>query len=202
MTTQIVLATRNQHKAQELSRILASKNLDVEILTIDAFPDAPEVAETESTFEGNALLKAHALAKHSGLVAIADDSGLCVDALNGMPGVLSARWSGAKDNIDKENLKLVLNQIAHVPDDHRGAQFVCAAVAVFPDGKEFVARGVVHGEIIKSPRGTNGFGYDPIFQPIDSNKTTAELTAEEKDLISHRGQALRELAIHLAGAIT
>lgn len=197
MTSQIVLATRNAHKAEELERILQDQKLDVEILTIDKFPDAPEVPETEDTFEGNALLKARALAEHTGLPAIADDSGICIDALDGKPGVLSARWSGATENVDQQNLELVLTQLAGVPEGKRGAQFVCAAVAVFPDGSELVSRGVVNGEVLETPRGKNGFGYDPIFQPIGSTKTTAEMSATEKDLISHRGQALRDLALKL-----
>ena len=197
MTKQFVLATRNAHKAEELQRILLDQNINVEILTLDRFADAPEVIETESTFEGNALLKARAISAHTGLPAIADDSGLCVNALNGMPGVLSARWSGAEENVDQENLNLVLKQISDVPDVRRGAQFVCAAVAVFPDGVELIARGVVEGEITRAPIGSNGFGYDPIFKPNNSSKTTAELTAEEKDAISHRGQALRDLAKQL-----
>ena len=197
MTKQFVLATRNAHKAEELQRILLDQNINVEILTLDRFADAPEVIETESTFEGNALLKARAISAHTGLPAIADDSGLCVNALNGMPGVLSARWSGAEVDVDQENLNLVLKQISDVPDVRRGAQFVCAAVAVFPDGVELIARGVVEGEITRAPIGSNGFGYDPIFKPNNSSKTTAELTAEEKDEISHRGQALRDLAKQL-----
>ena len=197
MTKQFVLATRNAHKAEELQRILLDQNINVEILTLDRFADAPEVIETESTFEGNALLKARAISAHTGLPAIADDSGLCVNALNGMPGVLSARWSGAEVDVDQENLNLVLKQISDVPDVRRGAQFVCAAVAVFPDGVELIARGVVEGEITRTPKGSNGFGYDPIFKPNNSSKTTAELTAEEKDAISHRGQALRDLAKQL-----
>lgn len=197
MSLKIVLATRNNHKAEELQRILHDQNINVEILTLSEFPDAPEVIETESTFEGNALLKARAISLHTGLPAIADDSGLCVDALNGMPGVLSARWSGADKDIDQENLNLVLKQISDVPDVRRGAQFVCAAVAVFPDGRELTARGVVDGEIIRAPRGINGFGYDPIFKPHGLDKTTAELSAEEKDAISHRGKALRDLALQL-----
>jgi XTP/dITP diphosphohydrolase len=127
-----VLATRNAHKATELKRILEELDLDCELLTVADFPDAPEVEETENTFEGNALLKARALAKFTGLAAIADDSGICVDALDGNPGVLSARWSGATENVDKANLDLVLEQIKDVPTESRGAKFVCAAVAVFP----------------------------------------------------------------------
>lgn len=202
MTLKIVLATRNNHKAAELQRILADQNLSVEILNLGSFPDAPEVIETESTFEGNALLKARAICAHTGLPAIADDSGLCVNSLNGMPGVLSARWSGAKSDVDEQNLQLVLNQIADVPDVRRGAQFVCKAVAVFPDGTELIASGTVEGEIVREPRGTNGFGYDPIFKPQNFELTTAQLTAEQKDAISHRGKALRDLADQLAKVIS
>lgn len=202
MTLKIVLATRNEKKAAELQRILADQNLSVEILSLSNFPDAPEVIETESTFEGNALLKARAICASTGLPAIADDSGLCVNSLNGMPGVLSARWSGATANVDEQNLQLVLNQIADVPDVRRGAQFVCKAVAVFPDGTELIASGTVEGEIVRQPRGNNGFGYDPIFKPQNSELTTAELTAEQKDAISHRGKALRDLADQLAKVIS
>ncbi|NBU31684.1 MAG: RdgB/HAM1 family non-canonical purine NTP pyrophosphatase [Actinobacteria bacterium] len=194
MTTQIVLATRNLHKADELGRILATLNLDIEVLTVANFPAAPEVEETEVTFVGNALLKARALVAHTGLPAIADDSGLCVDALAGAPGVLSARWSGASENIDQANMDLVLKQLVHTPDEQRGAQFVCAAVLVLPDGTEVVRSGLVNGDILRTPRGTQGFGYDPIFQPTGFTQTTAELSPEEKDAISHRGQALRQLA--------
>ncbi len=202
MTLKIVLATRNNHKAEELQRILVAQNLDVEILNLTAYPDAPEVVETESTFEGNALLKARAICTHTGLPAIADDSGLCVNSLNGMPGVLSARWSGADKNIDEENLNLVLKQISDVPAVRRGAQFVCKAVAVFADGTELIASGSVEGEIIRQPKGTNGFGYDPIFRPFNSELTTAQMSAEQKDEISHRGKALRDLANQLAKVIS
>jgi XTP/dITP diphosphohydrolase len=202
MTNQIVLATRNPHKAQELARILKDQELNLEIVTIDKFPDSPEVVETESSFVGNALLKARAIVKHTGLAAIADDSGICINALNGMPGVFSARWSGATQNIDQENLNLVLKQIADVPDVRRGAQFVCAAVAVFPDGTELISRGVVEGEIVREPKGLNGFGYDPIFRASGSEKTTAELSPTEKDLISHRGQALKDLVQQLKVAVS
>lgn len=197
MRTQVVLATRNLHKAEELARILSQLNLDIDLLTVDQFPDAPEVEETEDTFEGNALLKARALAAHTGLPAIADDSGLCVDALAGAPGVLSARWSGATENVDQENLELVLRQLVHAPDEQRGAQFVCAAVLVMPDGSEVVVRGTVAGDLLREPRGTGGFGYDPIFVPDGFSATTAEMSAEQKDAISHRGQALRKLALEM-----
>jgi len=194
MPTQIVLATRNAHKAHELARVLESVGLDIELLTIDAFPDAPEVAETEATFEGNALLKARALAAHAGIPAISDDSGLCVNALNGMPGILSARWAGATENADEANLNLVLQQIADVPDVRRGAQFVCAAALVLPDGREFTVRGTVDGQLLREPHGDHGFGYDPIFMPDGFEMTTAQMSAEAKDAISHRGKAMRALA--------
>jgi len=191
---QFVLATRNAHKATELKRILEELDLDCELLTVADFPDAPEVEETEITFEGNALLKARALTKFTGLAAIADDSGICVDALDGNPGVLSARWSGATVNVDQANLDLVLEQVKAVPAESRGAKFVCAAVAVFPDGKELVAIGEMNGHLLIAPVGENGFGYDPIFVPQGFEISTAQMTASEKDAISHRGKALNQLA--------
>ena len=192
MTRRVVLATRNQHKVTELRRILHSAGVDVELVGTDEFPDLPDVDETGSTFAANALLKANDVARRTGLVAIADDSGLCVDALNGMPGILSARWAGAHGN-DRANLDLVLAQISDVPDNRRGAAFHCAAAAATPDGDERVVEGVLEGSLIREPRGTNGFGYDPIFTPRGYVLTTAELTPDEKDAISHRGQALRAL---------
>ena len=199
MPTTFVLATRNTHKAEELDRILRSFGMDVELKIVDQFPGAPEVEETENTFEGNALLKARALCDFTGLPAIADDSGICVDALDGNPGVLSARWSGATENVDQANLELVLEQIRDVPDGERGAHFTCAAVAVFPDGTELVAIGKMTGSLLREPVGSNGFGYDPIFVPMGFTKTTAEMGAPEKDAISHRGIALRELAQAIKG---
>jgi len=192
MTRRVVLATRNQHKVTELRRILHSAGVDVELVGTDEFPDLPDVDETGSTFAANALLKANDVARRTGLVAIADDSGLCVDALNGMPGILSARWAGAHGN-DRANLDLVLAQISDVPDNRRGAAFHCAAAVATPDGDERVVEGVLEGSLIREPRGTNGFGYDPIFTPRGYVLTTAELTPDEKDAISHRGQALRAL---------
>ena len=197
-----VLATRNAHKATELKRILEELDLDCELLTVADFPDAPEVEETETTFEGNALLKARALAKFTGLAAIADDSGICVDALDGNPGVLSARWSGATENVDQANLDLVLEQIKDVPKESRGAKFVCAAATVFPDGKELVATGEMLGSLLNAPTGENGFGYDPIFVPTGFTKTTAQMIAAEKDAISHRGKALNDLAIQISEVIS
>ena len=192
MSHRVVLATRNQHKVTELRRILASSSLDVDLVGTESFPDLPDVAETGSTFAANALLKARDVAQRTGLVAIADDSGLCVDALNGMPGILSARWAGSHGD-DAANLELLLAQLADVPSKRRGAAFYCAAAVAIPDGDERVVEGVLEGSLITEPRGSNGFGYDPIFTPLGYSLTTAELIPEEKDAISHRGHAFRAL---------
>lgn len=197
MTSIVVLATRNQHKVDELTRILADVGLDVELVGTEQFPDLPEVAETGSSFAANALLKARDVAQRTGHIAIADDSGLCVDALNGMPGIFSARWAGQHGD-DQANLALVLAQLADVPDERRSAAFHCAAAVVTPDGDERVVEGTLEGNIIRESRGSNGFGYDPIFTPRGYVLTTAELTPAEKDAISHRGQAFRSLAPVLA----
>lgn len=186
-----VLATRNAHKVDEVSRILHAEGVDIVLVPLPA--DAPDVAETESTFAGNALLKARAAAEVTGLPAIADDSGLCVDALHGMPGVLSARWAGRHGD-DAANLALLLAQMSEVPDLRRGAQFVCAAAWVVPGMEEHVVEGVLEGTLAREARGSNGFGYDPIFVPQGYALTTAELRPSEKDAISHRGQSLRLLA--------
>lgn len=192
-----VLSTRNAHKLDELQRILESAGLDIKLTTVADYPGAPEVDETETTFEGNALLKARALAQFTGFPAIADDSGICIDALDGKPGILSARWSGATDNVDRANLELVLEQIKDVSDDKRGAQFVCAAAYVDPDGTEFTVRGTLDGHLLRAPQGTHGFGYDPIFVPQGFDITTAQMSSEQKDSISHRGQALKKLVAQL-----
>ncbi|WP_159943168.1 MULTISPECIES: RdgB/HAM1 family non-canonical purine NTP pyrophosphatase [unclassified Nocardiopsis] len=196
----IVLATRNKKKVPEMRAILADAGVKAEVLSLDAFPDAPEVPETADTFLGNALLKARAIAAHTGLPAVADDSGLSVDELRGMPGVLSARWSGrfGAGDQDRANLDLVLDQLADTPSERRGAQFVCAAVLVMPDGTEAVAEGVLRGRLVRERRGENGFGYDPVFVPEGESRTTAELSPEEKNAISHRGIAFRKLARELA----
>jgi len=184
----VVLATRNPGKLRELARILGAQ---VALAGLDEFAGAPDVPETGATFEENALLKARAIAEYTHLPAVADDSGLCVDALNGMPGVLSARWAG-RHGADKANLDLVLAQVADVPDERRGARFVCAAALV--DGaREEVVTGTVAGRLIREPRGSGGFGYDPIFVPDGFDVTTAEMTPEAKDAISHRGRAFRAL---------
>jgi XTP/dITP diphosphohydrolase len=188
----VVLATRNAGKIAELGRILADVGGGVEIVGLEAFPDAPDVPETGLTFADNALLKARAIADCTGLPAVSDDSGLAVDALHGMPGVLSARWAG-KHGDDTANLELLLGQLADVSE--RGAAFVCVAALALPGGGgEWTATGVLAGALTRARRGRNGFGYDPIFVPEGLMTTTAELGPAEKDAISHRGRAFRALA--------
>jgi XTP/dITP diphosphohydrolase len=196
----LVLATRNPAKLGELRRILEAGQVPVSVADLHEFPGMPEVAETGLTFEENALLKARAVAAFTGQPAVADDSGLCVDALNGMPGVLSARWSGTHGD-DEANLRLVLGQMADLPAEHRGARFECAAALVLPSGAEHITEGIVEGWLTDSPRGSNGFGYDPIFVADGAELTTAQISAEEKDKISHRGRALRALAPIIAALL-
>jgi XTP/dITP diphosphohydrolase len=197
----VVLATRNAAKLRELARILRAEESasqdggeQIRLAGLDEFPGAPDVPETGATFEENALLKARAIADYTGLPAVADDSGLCVNALNGMPGVLSARWAGRHGD-DTANLELVLAQVTDVPDTRLGAQFVCAAALAVPgpNAREWVVTGQLEGRLIRAPRGSGGFGYDPIFLPNGFGQTTAEMTAEAKDAISHRGRAFRAL---------
>mgnify|MGYP000314203122 CR=1 FL=1 len=188
---EIVLATRNKGKIRELERIFASTLPGVKLLGTDAFPDLADVAETEDTFEGNALLKARAVSHFTNLPAIADDSGLAVDHLGGAPGIFSARYSGVHGD-DQANLNRVLHEMDGV--SNRRAQFVCAAAFVAPRGYELVLRAEMVGNLIDAPRGEKGFGYDPIFIPIGFNQTTGEMDPELKDSISHRGKAMRELA--------
>jgi XTP/dITP diphosphohydrolase len=196
----LVLATRNPAKLAELSRILADGNVPVDLATLADFPRLPEVAETGRTFTENALLKARAVAAFTGLPTVAEDSGICIDALNGMPGVLSARWSGVHGD-DEANLRLVLGQLADVPAGQRGAHFAAAAALVLPSGPEHVTEGTLHGSVTAARRGTNGFGYDPIFLPDSSELTTAEMAPADKDKISHRGRALRTLAPIIAALL-
>ncbi len=196
MSRRVVLATRNEHKVVEVRRILADAALDVDLVGLDAFPDAPDVAETGLTFEENALLKARAISQDTGLPAIADDSGLAVGVLGGMPGIFSARWAGSHGD-DLANLQLLLAQLSGVTDANRAAAFVCAAALAMPDGTEDVVRGELRGRIITAPRGSNGFGYDPVFVPDGETRTTAEMEPGEKDAISHRGVAFRALAERL-----
>ncbi len=190
-----VLATRNRGKLAELVTILADAGVTEQILTLDDI-EVPDTPETGVTFAENALLKARAVVAATGLPAIADDSGLSVDVLGGAPGVFSARWSGGDD---QANVNLLLAQLSDVPAEYRSAQFVCAAVAVWPDGREAVELGSVTGVLTFEPRGHNGFGYDPIFEvPTDAGpRTTAELSSEAKHAISHRGRAFRALAARL-----
>ena len=193
----LVLATRNAGKIAELSRILNAAGFADGLVGLESFPGAPDVTETGLTFADNALLKARAIAAYTGLPAVADDSGLCVDALHGMPGVFSARWAG-KHGDDDANLNLVLGQLSDV--SARGAQFVCVAALALPPGadgepgREWTVTGVLAGSLASAPRGSNGFGYDPIFVPENSSQTTAELAPEAKDAISHRGRAFRAIA--------
>jgi XTP/dITP diphosphohydrolase len=198
--TRVLLASRNPKKLAELRRLLVPLAPGVEVLGLGDVAEYPEPAETEPTFEGNALLKARAAVAATGLPSIADDSGLCVDALNGMPGVLSARWAGvAKD--DAANNALLLEQLADVPDERRGAEFGCCVALVLPDGREEVAFGTMRGSIIREQRGHGGFGYDVVFVADGDSRTSAQLGVEEKDAISHRGEAVRSLAPRVAAVL-
>ncbi|MGW4030425.1 RdgB/HAM1 family non-canonical purine NTP pyrophosphatase [Streptomyces sp. NPDC004838] len=190
--TRIVLATRNAGKISELKAILAAAGLPHDLVGADAYPEIPDVKETGVTFAENALLKAHALASATGLPAVADDSGLCVDVLGGAPGIFSARWAGTHGD-DTANLNLLLAQLSDIDAPHRGAHFLCAAALALPDGTERVVEGHLLGTLRHTPAGTNGFGYDPILQPIGETRTAAELSPEEKNAISHRGKAFRAL---------
>ena len=203
----IVLATNNPKKLAELRRIVAACGLAVEVSGLRDFPAYPEPEETERTFEGNAFLKATAAARETGLVAVADDSGLAVDELNGMPGVLSARWSGHHGD-DAANLSLLLAQLEDVHDPHRTARFTCAAALVVPGpGEPVVVERSLEGRFATTPVGEHGFGYDPVFVPVQEDapggagRTTAQMEPAEKNAISHRGQAFRDLAPTLAGLL-
>lgn len=191
----ILLATRNRKKLVELQRILdgALGAHRIALIGLDDVEAYPELPETGLTFGENALIKAREGCRRTGLPTVADDSGLAVEALNGMPGVFSARWAGRHGD-DNANLQLVLDQIADLPDEHRGASFVCTVALVLPGGKEHLVDGRQPGQLLREPRGDGGFGYDPIFRGDGQDRTNAELTPTEKDAISHRGKALRELA--------
>ena len=191
------LASRNAKKIAEMERILLEHLPDVEVLGLDAVAAYDEPVEDDSTFAGNALIKARAGLAATGLATVADDSGLCVDALNGMPGVLSARWSGPPKD-DGRNNALLLAQLADVPEERRGAHFTCAVAIVIPDGRELVVEGRMEGTILHEVRGSGGFGYDVLFVADERpGVSTAELSSAEKDAISHRGHALRALAPRL-----
>ena len=193
----LLLASRNPGKLVELQRMLSAAG-GVTVVGLNDVPEFPEAPETGATFAENALAKGRDAVAATGLPAVADDSGLAVDALNGMPGVLSARWAGRHGD-DVANLELLLAQLGDVPDERRGAAFVCAAALVLPDGTEIVEHGVWPGRIVRAPRGSGGFGYDPIFVPDGEQRTSAELSPQEKDAASHRGRALRALLPHLSG---
>lgn len=197
MISRVVLATRNAHKVPEIHDILADEGVEIDLVGVTSFPDVVDVVETGLTYEENSLLKARSVASATGLPALADDSGLSVDALNGMPGVFSGRWSGRHGD-DLANLRLLLAQLADVPDEHLGAAFVSVAALVVPrpgGGRTEITReGRVAGRLIREPRGTNGFGYDPIFVPSDDTRTLAEHTAAEKNGKSHRSVAFRAIA--------
>lgn len=206
-TPRLVLATRNRHKVAELRSILtgpggALPGLDpAAVVGADAFPEVPDTIEDGVTFAANALRKARELAAATGLVAVADDSGLAVDVLGGAPGIFSARWSGRHGD-DRANLDLLLAQLRDVPDLHRGAGFVCAAALVTPQGQEVVCEGTLRGTLLRAPRGQGGFGYDPILLPAGEIRSAAELSPAEKNRISHRGQAFRALAPEIARALS
>ena len=198
MSRKIVLATRNIGKIAEFERLLAEFASDIEVLGLADFPDLPDVEETGSTFEENALLKSREVSAFTGLPAISDDSGLCIDFLGGDPGIFSARWSGVHGD-DQANIDKVLTQLAGLPLSQRGAHFRCAVALSFPKGhpsdeNEVIREGILPGTITLSRRGTAGFGYDPIFQPAGSELTLGEFAHGQKDQISHRGQALRAIA--------
>lgn len=202
--TQVVLASNNAKKLTELRRILEPLIPGIEVLGLADVTPYDEPAETESTFDGNALLKARACLEVTGLPSLADDSGLCVDELNGMPGVLSARWSGVSksDGGDSANNALLLSQLGDVPDERRTAQFRCAMAFCTPDGNEVVELGEMPGRILRAEQGEGGFGYDPLFAADGYDVSTAQLPAGEKDRISHRGKALTAIAPAVAAALS
>jgi XTP/dITP diphosphohydrolase len=197
----VFLASRNAKKLGEMRRILQQHLPDVEVLGLDDVLAYDEPVEDAPTFAGNALLKARAGLAATGLPSVADDSGLCVDALNGMPGVLSARWSGQPKSDDRNNI-LLLEQLADVPDERRGAHFTCAVAFCAPGHEPLVVKGRMDGRVIRETRGSGGFGYDVLFEADDEpGRTTAELDAGTKDAISHRGRALREIAPRIAALL-
>jgi XTP/dITP diphosphohydrolase len=198
---QVFLASRNGKKLAEMERILTPLVPGVRVLGLDDVVAYEEPVEDRPDFTGNALLKARAGLAATGLPTLADDSGLCVDALHGMPGVLSARWAGRAKS-DSRNNELLLEQLADVPDERRGAHFTCVVAFCHPDGTELVVEGRMEGRVIRETRGSGGFGYDVLFAASEHpDRTTAELDADTKDLISHRGRALREIAPQVAAVL-
>ena len=192
MTVRLLLASRNAKKLRELRQVVADAGIvGLEVVGLDEVEPFEELPEDAPSFEGNALIKARQGYERTGLPCLADDSGICVDALNGMPGVLSARWAGRHGD-DPANTALLLAQLSDVPAERRGGEFV-SACALVSDSGESTVRGVWRGAILREPRGDGGFGYDPVFLPDGSGRTAAELTADEKNAISHRGRALAQL---------
>lgn len=186
----LVLATRNKKKIEEIKRI--TEGLRISILTPDDFPGCPDVIEDGVTFEENAIKKAMAIANCTGKAALADDSGLEVHALNRAPGILSARFAG-KNADDRKNVERLLFELRSLGMEQRGARFVCCIALALPDGSIHTFHGYIEGTIGKEPKGINGFGYDPVFYPEGHNRTFAEMNDREKDALSHRGKALREV---------
>ena len=202
MPHQLLLATRNKGKIEEFRRIIeAIAPGQIDLLGLDEFPDLHDVVEDGKTFQENALKKAREMSLATGLPAIADDSGLCVDALNGDPGVFSARWAGSHGD-DEANTAKVLMQLIEVPDEKRSAHFTCVAALYLPDGRSHCEEAHFDGWILRAPIGEHGFGYDPIFRPEGYEISSAQMSAEEKDAISHRGKSLRAIAPHVIGLLT
>jgi non-canonical purine NTP pyrophosphatase (RdgB/HAM1 family) len=195
----LVLATRNQDKAGEIAAIL--RGAPAELVSLAEFPSAPDVEETGDTLEKNALLKAESAARHCALAAVADDSGLFVDALDGAPGVHSARYAGTERSYARNNAKL-LAELGALPPGKRTARFECVVALVVPGKAPLFFKGTLPGRIVEAPRGENGFGYDPLFQPDGTEVTLAELAAEEKNAISHRFVAFQRLKDFLLAART
>ena len=193
----LLLATRNKGKIEEFRRILDDIAAgQIELVGLDQFPNLHDVDETGSTFEENALLKAWEMCEASGIPAIADDSGLCIDYLNGEPGIFSARWAGTHGD-DRANTQKALYSLADVPDEKRSAHFTCVAALALPDGRTHVEEARFEGWILHEPIGDQGFGYDPIFRPDGYAISSAQMSAEAKDAISHRGKSLRAIAPHV-----
>ena len=198
----LVLATRNQGKIREFRRILdAISNGAINLLGLEEFPDTTDVEETGSSFIENAFLKARSICAETGLPSIADDSGLCVDALDGAPGIYSARYAGVHGDDQANNAKLLL-ALKDIPEEKRSAHFTCAAALVLPDGREHVSEEIFEGSILFAPIGDQGFGYDPLFRPQGLAISSAQMSADEKDLISHRGKSLRAIAPHVISLLS
>jgi XTP/dITP diphosphohydrolase len=197
MSHKLLLATRNKGKIEEFRRILeAQAPGEIELVGLEQYPDLHDVVEDGQTFQENALKKAREMCEGSGIPAIADDSGLCVDFLDGAPGIFSARWAGSHGD-DIANTAKVLEQMKGVSDENRGAHFTCVAALYLPDGRSHCEEAEFHGSILRVPVGDHGFGYDPIFCPQGCSISSAEMSAHEKDAISHRGKSLRAIAPHV-----